>query len=153
MAKDEFQVCIPNEINTKLGNNRKGFQKLLKLLKPEDILGTESTSNYHHPLAIFFIKKGYKVMEINPIVTNQQIRATVRKKKTDKTDAELISQSIRDGNGHAMTEKALDNSLKKLIRGRKYLVHMRSNIKKKLKSYDKDVCDVKDLQKILTEKR
>ncbi len=86
-------------------------------------------------------------MEINPIVTNQQIRATVRKKKTDKTDAELISQSIRDGNGHMMTEKSLGNSLKKLIRGRKYLVNMRSNIKKKLKSYDKDVCDVKSLQK------
>ncbi len=57
MAKDEFQFCIPNEVNTKLENNRKGFQKLLKHLESGDILGVESTSKLSPSTSSILFKK------------------------------------------------------------------------------------------------
>lgn len=150
MAKDDFQAFIPElEINTKYENNKKGFKKLLKMLNKDDVLGVESTSNYHHHFALFFMENGFEVREINPIVTKQRIRCTIRKKKTDKTDAVLISQIIAIGEGHKMTKVSLMNGLKKLTRTRKYLVSMRSDLKRKIKSLEKDVCDTNILQKTL----
>ena len=150
MASESLQVAFDEETNINFSNDDSGFKLMLKKVKPGAIFGVESTSNYHHAFCIFFLKKGYDIKEVNPIVTSQQIRCTVRKKKTDITDALLIRRILEFGEGRSMSLKNLISQfaeLKKLSRSRKHLVDMRSALKRKFKSLEKDVCDTKFLQK------
>lgn len=150
MASESLQVAFDKETNINFSNDVSGFKSMLKKVKPGAIFGVESTSNYHHAFCIFFLKKGYDVKEINPVVTNQQIRCTIRKKKTDITDALIIRRILQFGEGRSMSLNNLTSDsteLKKMSRSRKHLVDMRSSLKRKLKSLEKDVCDTKFLQK------
>ncbi len=48
------------------------------------LVGAESTGNYHFALERTFVKRGYSFRLINPLLTKQFTRATIRKKKTDQ---------------------------------------------------------------------
>jgi len=153
MASQTMQVAFDEETNINFSNDEIGFESLLKKVKKGAIIGVESTSNYHHSFCEFFLKKGFEIKEINPIVTNQQIRCTVRKKKTDITDALLIRRMLQFGEGRKMNIKNLTSEsaeLKKLSRSRKHLVDMRSAMKRKIQSLKKDVCNTDFLQKSYT---
>ena len=54
-------------------------------------IGLESTGHYSNNILLYFVKLNYKVMLINPLLTNMDRKATtVRKTKTDKVDARGI---------------------------------------------------------------
>lgn len=153
VAKKTLAVWILGGESFSVTNTNKGFRKILKKLLPGDTLGVESTSTYHHALALFFLQQGFAVKELNPIVTKQFIRATVRKKKTDKSDAEIISKLLAQGEGHEMTEKNITNPLKKIFRVKKKLVQMRSSFKVQLTALASNVMNPKDtkfLEKMYT---
>lgn len=61
------------------------------------IAGCESTGNYHLALARACIAKSQVFKVINPIVTKQFTRATIRKRKTDMTDALIIAKLLAQG--------------------------------------------------------
>nr|VFK73782.1 MAG: Transposase [Candidatus Kentron sp. UNK] len=134
VAKATLAVFLPPQGNCKITNDQKGFLTLVKALQPGDIVGVESTGKYHHPLARFLLEKGFEVRELNPILTKQFIRATIRKKKTDKSDAEIISRLIAQKEGHKMTLANLDNQLKDLFRLRTNLVQDRTTLKLRLQA-------------------
>ena len=52
----------------------------------------EATGILHQPFADTCVSLGYTCLVYNPIQTNQQIRATIRGKKTDRTDAVMIAR-------------------------------------------------------------
>lgn len=52
----------------------------------------EATGILHLPFADTCVGLGYTCLVYNPIQTNQQIRATIRGKKTDRTDAVMIAR-------------------------------------------------------------
>lgn len=58
-------------------------------MKPEVVL--EATGNYSKPIVSFFQHAGYKVTVINPILTHQLKKKSVRKVKTDITLTELLT--------------------------------------------------------------
>lgn len=62
---------------------------------------TESTSCYHLPFAETCIILGIPCRIYNPLLTKQQIKATVRGKKTDKTDAVIIARLGLRGEGRS----------------------------------------------------
>lgn len=129
IAKDTVAVHIPPGEAFTATNDPKGFRQIRKRLQAGDVLAVESTSVYHHQLALFFLRAGFEVKEINPIMTKQFIRATVRKKKTDKSDALILSRLLDQDAGYGMTEKNILNPVKKRYRVRKKLVQMRSSLK------------------------
>lgn len=147
VAKKSLAVWISDKEYLTVSNEAEGFKKILSRLQKEDIIGLESTGNYHKKLAHFFIGKGFIVKELNPIVTKQFIRATVRKKKTDKTDSEIISKLLSQGEGHIMTQKCIENTLKKLCRVRTKLIRNRASIKLQLNSLEGEVFSIKSAQK------
>lgn len=59
----------------------------------------ESTGTYHHPLAETCTILGIDCQIYNPIITRQQIKATIRSKKTDRTDALMIARLGLRGEG------------------------------------------------------
>lgn len=71
---------------------------------PCTLAGSEATAEYHRPLAQCALRKNIPFKLINPILTKQFTRATVRKKKTDHTDAGIIAKLLAQGEGTLMTE-------------------------------------------------
>jgi transposase len=63
----------------------------------------ESTSDYHRPLAMSCLREDVPFKLINPLTTKQFVRATVRKRKTDLTDAHIIAKLGLQGEGRIMT--------------------------------------------------
>jgi transposase len=63
----------------------------------------ESTSTYHYPTVDAAQAVGLPCIVCNPIITRQQIKATVRGKKTDRSDAFLVARSGWSGGGRLHT--------------------------------------------------
>lgn len=69
--------------------------------------GSEATAEYHRSLAQCALQKTIPFKLINPILTKQFTRATVRKRKTDHTDAGIIAKLLAQGEGTLMTHDLL----------------------------------------------
>ena len=62
-------------------------------------MGCAATSEYHNLLALSCLKRNVPFLVLNPIVTKQFTKATIRKKKTDLSDAHVIAKCILQGEG------------------------------------------------------
>lgn len=91
--------CIPNNKEA-----ISDFLNTLVLKFPKALVASESTANYHYDLARMCLKSDIPFHLLNPITTKQFIRATVRKKKTDKSDAEIVAKLTLQGEGTRVTE-------------------------------------------------
>ena len=79
------------------------FLAKVLLKHPKVTVGSEATGEYHNVLAQRCIKKDIPFYLLNPIVTKQFTKATVRKKKTDLTDAHVIAKCILQGEGYRVS--------------------------------------------------
>jgi transposase len=77
----------------------------------------EATSSYHIAFAETAHAVGLPCLVFNPILTRQQIKATVRGKKTDKTDALMIARLGLRGEGRQYVPETY-RTTKYLARGR-----------------------------------
>ncbi|OGL71426.1 hypothetical protein A3C17_03110 [Candidatus Uhrbacteria bacterium RIFCSPHIGHO2_02_FULL_53_13] len=75
---------------------------------PQLIIGSEATAEYHRELAQRAGDMNIPFRLINPILTKQFTRSTIRKRKTDKTDAAIIAKLIANGEGTLLTPRSLD---------------------------------------------
>lgn len=98
VCKDSVRVCFWNHARTidyEIGNNSQEIQKFcleckeVKIKKKIPFI-IESTWDYHLLLALELRKSWCNVKEINPIMTKQYTRTSVRGTKTDKTDAVIL---------------------------------------------------------------
>lgn len=62
-------------------------------------MGCEATASYHLPLARAAIARGHMFKVLNPILTKQFTRATIRKKKTDQSDTLVVAKLLAQGEG------------------------------------------------------
>lgn len=91
------------------------FMDSLMERRPRVTVASESTAEYHKPLAMECLKRGIPYRLLNPITTKQFTRATVRKRKTDISDAWIIAKLALQGEGTLLTESSF-NPLKAVIR-------------------------------------
>jgi transposase len=114
---EQWYDIIPND-----AAELAGFLLTLQGSYPEDEVHcvVESTACYHYPLLEAATAAGMPCRVINPIITRQQIKATVRGKKTDRTDALMIARLGLRGEGRLYVSepytaaKALVRSVQKL---------------------------------------
>lgn len=104
------------------------------LVPSECLIGLESTGDYHRQAARFFLERGFPVNLLNPILTKQYTRTTIRGTKTDKTDAELITRLLADGQGYPLTLANLQNEPKELLRIATNLTKVSSALQLQLQS-------------------
>ena len=105
--------------------------------QPKDCLvGLESTGNYSFLPMQYFVRKGFRVKLLNPIVTKKFTKATVRAKKTDKSDAEIIARVTEYGEGNEITENDLKIAKKTLLRLGSKLTGIQSDLKRIKKAAD-----------------
>lgn len=107
--------------------------KILKFLKRFDpqktILGCESTGDCHTQLCLSGLQKEFSVKMINPILTKQVIRATIRNKKTDYSDAEIITKLLKDGHGNFVKESDFKQRERTLIRTDRRIIECKTKLK------------------------
>jgi len=83
-----------------IGNNQEEINNFLnKIIDQKLILGSEATAEYHNLLAKSCLKRSIPFYVLNPIVTKQFTKATVRKRKTDLSDAYVIAKCLLQGEG------------------------------------------------------
>lgn len=81
-------------------NNFKGFHYLLEVLNSLELaqtkrIGLEATGHYGHNLKVFLDQHGFDYMEFNPyLVSKFATSLSLRKTKTDKADAKLLSMIL-----------------------------------------------------------
>ena len=113
-------------------NSQSGFKELLGYLKPlvkqEMIIGLEATGHYGENLKSFLTFHGYSFMEINPFLVKKFGEAhSLRKTKTDKKDAQMISTYMRSVDYKAYHHQSYHiSALKSLTRLRFKLISMRT---------------------------
>lgn len=66
-------------------------------------IASEATAEYHRVLALLCLERNIPFRLLNPITTKQFTRATVRKRKTDLTDAHVIAKLAQLGEGNLIT--------------------------------------------------
>lgn len=76
------------------------------------IAGSESTANYHLTVQKVLVENGYDFKLINPILTKQFIKTTIRKRKTDKNDSLIIAKLLAQGEGWIVNKNDLDINVK-----------------------------------------
>src|SRR5690554_4754870 len=139
IAKYNHQCFIATEAGEVINefsfdNNQAGFNELLKSLKSLDQsqqikIGLEATGHYGNTLIQFICAKGYTFMEFNPYLAKQFFKSTtIRKTKTDKVDARLLSSMLASVDYKTLHTKFYHiNDLKSLTRARDSLVCEKSN--------------------------
>jgi len=128
-------------------NSMDGFNLLLKNIEAakkhfndyEVRIGLESTGHYSRNILYFLTNKGFKVMFINPLLTNMDRKAlSVRKTKTDKIDAEAIciflSRNKNNFKPYTISSYHIDE-LKVLVRSRKSLTKQLNVFTNQLHAY------------------
>lgn len=71
-------------------------------------IASEATADYHRYLGQKSVDLNIPFRLVNPLLTKQFTRATIRKKKTDATDAEIIAKLVLQGEGGLLLAEALD---------------------------------------------
>ena len=120
----------------KIENSNEALEELLQkeIVSEDSEVVMESTGDYHRTASIFFLKKGFKVKILNPILTKQYTNTTIRKIKTDKTDAEKIMKLALEGEGGEITLEGLNNPSKELLRLSHFMTKLKTQLKLKLES-------------------
>lgn len=102
---------------------------------PKDCLvGLESTGDYHLKAARFFLTQGFTVKILNPILTKQYTRTTIRSTKTDKTDAEIVAKLLEDGHGDPLTLANIQDTQKALLRASDSLTKIATQLQLQIQS-------------------
>lgn len=100
------------------------------------MIGCESTGDYHLQVCLVALEMGFKVKVLNPILTKQVINATIRKKKTDQSDAEIIAKLLRDGLGQEVSKEDLIQEKKVVLRTERRITECASDLKRVKKSLE-----------------
>jgi len=114
------------------------FIKSQKISPKEYIIGVESTGKYHLICQAEFVKQGFEFRVLNPILTSQKIASSIRKKKTDKSDAKIIARLLAQGEGTVIHEEDLDKSRRSILRTRKTIVNHKTAVKIVLKDLQRE---------------
>lgn len=88
----------------------------------------ESTADYHRPLVEACLARKLPCRLVNPILTKQFTRATVRGKKTDRSDAVVLVKLAIQGEGRPATADLLSPA-KPLIRTAAQLTQLRQALR------------------------
>lgn len=88
----------------------------------------ESTGDYHRPLVEACLARGIDCKLVNPILTKQFTRATIRGRKTDATDAVVLVKLALQGEGRLATNDLLA-PVKPLVRTAARLTQLRQSLR------------------------
>ncbi len=145
VAKSKHDCCIIDSDGViisdslRIPNSKVGFEMLystvVNALKSKDFcnvkIGLESTGHYSTNITNYLYSKGFQVTVLNPLATNAFRKAgTLRKTKTDKTDAKVIASMLFTDESKSYSPSSYQiQELKSLTRHRFRMIGYRSKLK------------------------
>ena len=105
-------------------------QTLQDLIKtyPKLLVGVESTALFHMPVVAACSALGLVCNVINPILTKEILKSSIRKRKTDREDAVVIAKLLIQGEGTPTTISHITNEHKTLVRSANKLLRLRNGL-------------------------
>jgi transposase len=140
VGKDEVVIFDEQrQRHHQIKNYAQSIQKWIERqnFSDEVLFGCESTGDYHLELCSVCLSQGIPIKVLNPILTNQIISGTIRGKKTDKSDAEVIVKLLQQDQGVLADQSLLDKGKRTLLRTRSQLVSVKNDLKRHLKSLER----------------
>ena len=144
IASQKHDCCILSPIGKELAsftflNNAEGFRLLLSKIPslPEETkIGLEATGIYGLNLHSFLRRKGFDIITINPlIIKNRRSGTTLRKTKTDKSDARFLAETLMREDFQPDQDIVYHiQKLKSLSRSRFHFVQNRSSLKNQVRA-------------------
>lgn len=137
MSKDSFHVALDEERVLVFANNKEGVNAFLSTLLKEGvlkelfILGVEATGAYHLLLAETARSRGWCIRILNPLLTSRMAQTSLRRVKTDKTDAVMIRKCLMTEGGYRYSDTPEVLALKTLVQEREALCHVRATLKQR----------------------
>lgn len=145
VSKSKHDCCILDSngvvINDSLriSNSKEGFNTLyntiISYVKSNDLsnikIGLESTGHYSINITNFLYSKGFNIVTLNPLITNAfRKMTTLRKTKTDKSDAKIIATMLFSDESKSYSPLSYHiDELKSLTRHRYRMIGYRSKLK------------------------
>lgn len=145
VAKSKHDFCIIDSSGVILShslsfpNSLAGFEFLcstiISFLPDKDLsnvkIGLESTGHYSTNLTNYLYSKGFQIITLNPLAISLFRKAkTLRKTKTDKTDAMVIANMLFSDESKSYSPVSYHiNELKSLTRNRHRLINYQSKLK------------------------
>src|SRR6056297_4233270 len=127
------------ETNLQISNNIQGFKTLSQTINSicqtqnhkKSKIGLESTGHYSINITNYLYSEGFEIILFNPIITNNNRKSnTLRKTKTDKTDAKVIATMLFTDSSKSYSPISYQIiELKSLTRHRHRMVNQRSKLK------------------------
>ena len=128
---DCFIATETDHISFSFENNQEGFSKLLLALRKltgQIKIGFEITGHYAENLKAFLISHNFPFMEIHAYLVKKYVESqTLRKTKTDKKDAQMISNYLKSVDYKTYLQQSYHiGALKELTRLRSKLISERT---------------------------
>lgn len=103
------------------------IKKVEEAFSSQPVIVLESTGHYSQRIVHFFLKQGFEVYHINPLISHSIKNSTVRKVKTDQVDALELAKLpfLHNLRSNTMPNEQISN-LKVLARTRCHLIEQRS---------------------------
>lgn len=134
VSKDKLSLF--NDFNNSFVEINNTNESLLDYITKQNLsklkykVGLESTGDYSYLPMKFFVEKGFETVIINPIISKRYIKSTVRGKKTDRSDAEIITKMVKDEEGAVVTKDGLNIEKKAILRTESKLTNISADLKK-----------------------
>lgn len=142
VAQATLEVALLHNRQTHQGrfdNNEAGFAQLARWLGKRRVQELhaclEATGRYGDAVAEFLHEQGHRVSVVNPAQIHAFARTTLKRNKTDQSDAVLIAQFCQLHQPHAWTPPAPEvRALQEMVRRREALGQMHQQEHNRLRS-------------------
>ena len=130
VASAHLDVAVHGQTTVRrFANTAQGIAQLLRTLRPDSLLGLESTGPYHAPLAQAAHAAGLRVHVLNPLDARRYAQSVGQRGKTDRMDALVLARYVC--HEHAQLRQwqpptACQSQLRELLAHRATLVRQRS---------------------------
>ena len=91
VSKKTLDVMTSQQKHFQFSNDLKGFREFAKIIPRDGLCITEVTGIYHLQLATFLHSKSIAVSVVNLLSIKRFIQMNLKRNKTDKADAKMIS--------------------------------------------------------------
>lgn len=130
IASAHLDVAVHGQTTVlRFANTAHGIAQLLRTLRPDSVLGLESTGRYHAQLALAAHAAGLRVHVLNPLDARRYAQSVGQRGKTDRMDALVLARYVCHEHAHLrqwQPPTACQAALRELLAHRATLVRQRS---------------------------
>ena len=144
VSKDSFSVCALDSPQNILFEaifpmSLSGFENFIKKLSPfpknSILIAKESSGCYHINLFAYLAQKDFSCLVLNPLLINKFLTATLRKTKTDRTDAKLIAVTLYHIHKHLPDKSFLPKDFRDIAREREKIAQQIATVKNDIEKH------------------